>query len=148
MNRKIESLFKMTSFSIYKASFEVKNKILNLKDKKLHTNVKLNVNISKAKTVNNEEKGNANIDLSFSLRMGRLTFLNVKLSISGQFEAVNMKEETFEELIKYSGVANLLQIARSYIISMTSQNGLTPPAVLPMINLVELYKNENKVKGK
>lgn len=145
MTENSESKFKMTAFSIHKASFEIA--MTPLKDKNLNSNVQLNVNVSKNKASDGEMKGNADVDISFSLENEEGKFLDVKLSVIGQFEASDMDEKPFEEFVKYSGVSNLLQIARSYIITMTSQHGLTPPALLPMINLVELYKNaENKNK--
>ncbi|GEM_PF-5600285 len=95
-----ESQFKMTAFSIYKANFEIV--MTSLKEKKLNSNVQLNINISKNKVSDNEMKSNADVEISFSLENEEGKFLDVKLSIIGQFEAFGMDEKPFEEFVKYS----------------------------------------------
>ncbi len=136
----IQSIFQMTSFSIYKAAFEVKKW-------PVHTPLKLKLksfSVSLPDKLGKTLEADADVSVEMRIKSGNTTYIIVKLSIKGHFKGQNMKEEQFKEFIKYSGVSNLTQIARSYIISMTSQLGIMPPIVLPMINLVELYKSQKE----
>ena len=138
--KNIESAFQMISFSIYSANFEVKRTPQNIP---LRTQLKFNVRLPN-EISGDETKGAADVHVDLKLKSGKLTFITIKLSIKGYFKGENINKEKFIEFVKYPGVSNLTQIARSYIISMTSQLGIMPPIVLPMINLVEFYKNQKE----
>lgn len=54
-----------------------------------------------------------------------------------------LSNEQFEKMLKYNGAPTLSQIARAYIISNTSLNGM-PVINIPMINFTEFFENSNK----
>ena len=139
LKEEIKSMFQMTSFSIYNASFEIKR--VPPKGNPLHSHLRLNVTLPNDVS---ETKGAVDLHIDLKLKSGKVTFISTKLSIKGNFAGKNMNKQQFIEFMKFSGVSNLTQIARSYIISMTSQLGIMPPIVLPMINLVEFYKKQER----
>ncbi|MCL4408339.1 MAG: protein-export chaperone SecB [Thermotogae bacterium] len=135
------SQLKITSISIYKASFEIKKLIPNNQQLEIQVALKPNINISKSENTSDNQTSIVDLNISVNLKNKDISFVEVNLSINGSFIGENMNEQQFIKLVKFSGVSNLIQISRSYIISMTSQLGIIPPIVLPMINLEELYKN-------
>jgi preprotein translocase subunit SecB len=95
---------------------------------------------------NDDEKNFARIDLKLQLKgkAGRKVPLKINCSISGIFTAdKTLTDEKFVHLCSTSGVANLLMIVRSLIISFTSQSG-NKPIIMPLINLIETYRKKTK----
>ncbi len=137
------SRLKITSISIYKASFEIKNFISNNQQLETQVTIKPNINVLKSENTSDNQISIVDLIIGMNLKNKDVSFVEVNLSIKGSFIGEGINEQQFMELVKFSGVSNLIQISRSYIISMTSQLGIMPPIVLPMINLEELYKKYN-----
>lgn len=50
-------------------------------------------------------------------------------------------------MLELNGVVTLSQLARAYVLSVTSLSGINPPVKLPMINVLALRdKKKNKEK--
>jgi len=81
------------------------------------------------------------IDLELKIRgkVGKRVPIKVKCALSGIFSSEKLEEKEFVRLCATSGVANLIIVARSIIISFTSQTG-NKPIIMPLINLLETYK--------
>lgn len=64
----------------------------------------------------------------------------VELVMEGAFgcESKQLSDEKFLEMLEVNGLITLSQISRAYIISVTSQSGITPPLRMPMINIMKL----------
>jgi preprotein translocase subunit SecB len=134
------STFQIKAVSVYKSSFEIKNSNFNQANQQfeMQVNVQPNFNIKKG---NASKTAIVDLHLAINLKSNDISFVEVNLSINGVFSGESMNDQQFMEFVKFSGVSNLIQISRSYIFSMTSQLGIMPPILLPIINLEELYKN-------
>lgn len=56
-------------------------------------------------------------------------------------------KENFMDMLELNGVVTLSQLARAYVLSVTSLSGINPPVKLPMINVVAL-REKKKSKEK
>lgn len=59
----------------------------------------------------------------------------LSLLIIGQFKGFNFEKDLFEKLLYQNGVANLIMIIRSFVISLTSQLGYGETVVIPLLNI-------------
>lgn len=58
-----------------------------------------------------------------------------------------LSKENFMDMLELNGVVTLSQLARAYVLSVTSLSGINPPVKLPMINVVAL-REKKKSKEK
>jgi len=127
--------YKITSFE-YQSSLDSSEKI------KYTISIETKMGKLKEKSEIEFKKNLARIDLNLKLKgkVGKRIPVKITCSISGIFAADKMiSEEDFMKLCSTSGVANLLMILRSIIISFTSQTG-NKPIIMPFINLLETYR--------
>ncbi|MDD4439904.1 MAG: preprotein translocase subunit SecB [Tissierellia bacterium] len=74
----------------------------------------------------------------------------IDLTMEGAF-AGNLEKipkEKFAEMLEMNGLANLMNISRAYLVSMSAQSGINPPVRLPMINLIKLKEKKQKSEVK
>lgn len=79
------------------------------------------------------------IELRIRGKVKRKNVVKIDLSISGMMGTQKLTEEEFKKIAPGVGVSNLLAIARSAVISLTSQTG-NPPVLLPILNIRESIK--------
>lgn len=142
-HEKVISNFQTTSLSIYKANFEIKTAFQNVN---LIPNVQIDNDISSSKISENNLQGTVILKINLKLKSEGKTFIVINVFMKANFFGQNMNEGDFIEFIKYSGISNMIQVARSYIISITAQSGVLPPVILPMINLMEYFKTKKNKK--
>ena len=66
----------------------------------------------------------------------------IKIVMGGLFNYTNKNEkEAFEKMLKINGAATLSHFIRTYIHTNTAMSSM-PPIIIPMINYVEFFKNE------
>ncbi len=70
------------------------------------------------------------------------TPFKLSLYILGQFTGENATREEIEELCKTKGSYELIQVARSIVLSFTAQAGISPAIIIPPINLEDLFEEE------
>lgn len=68
--------------------------------------------------------------------------LDLHLTIEGCFTAENIKADDFKSMLGVNGCTCLYSIARSTIISITSQTLVTGKIILPMINTFKLVEEQ------
>lgn len=78
---------------------------------------------------------------------------NGELIINGLFMTTSaMKDELFDRMLELNGCATLISIARSFVISLSSQALGMGKIVLPLLNIYQMHKKaastEKKVEGK
>ena len=68
--------------------------------------------------------------------------LSILLIINGLFSADEkaFTAEMFEEMVCINGIVVLLHQARSFISATTALAGITPPILMPMVNVYELNR--------
>ncbi len=85
-------------------------------------------------------QGRLLLEVAFKLRLGRKILIRFECSAEGFFTAnESIAKEQFVRFLKYSGTPILLQIVRSFLISLSSQAGLTPPLLIPLVDTTKLY---------
>lgn len=73
--------------------------------------------------------------------------LKIDLTIEGCFKAPeDMADDEFEKMLNVNGTAALYSIARSFVLSNTSQVLLDGKVILPMVNVVEYSRSNEKTK--
>jgi len=83
--------------------------------------------------------------INFQLKRGKKALLKFNTIIEGEFWGnANLPEKQFKELLIKAGLINLLTIARSKIIAMSSLFGFSTPIYIPFINLKEIIEKELK----
>lgn len=138
------SNLQLISDRIVKMSYEVD--IKNIVNKELKPYVKLQ--LSKkffADDKLNARKAILDLEINFQLKEGRKTDLKLNVVIQGEFIGnQKLEEEKFKELVIKSGVINLLTIARSKIVAMSSLFGFTSPIYIPFLNIKKFIDKELK----
>lgn len=79
--------------------------------------------------------------------------MNIEIDVEGAFEGRNFQKEPFETTLSLNGCATLYSIARSIIMSVTSQSLAFGSVILPLVNVYALNKakqneNSNSIKKK
>jgi preprotein translocase subunit SecB len=69
--------------------------------------------------------------------------IHLSLEIEGGFYSSNLDQNVFKQMIGINGVASLFSIARSFILSVTSQAIPGSQIVIPMINVTKIKKSKN-----
>lgn len=69
--------------------------------------------------------------------------IHLSLEIEGGFYSSNLDQNVFKQMIEINGVASLFSIARSFILSVTSQAIPGSQIVIPMINVTKIKKSKN-----
>lgn len=55
-----------------------------------------------------------------------------------------MTFENFSDMLSINGVATISQMARAYILNLTTMSGLKMPILVPMINVIELKAKKDE----
>ncbi len=111
---------------------------------KCEIQVELEIRMSEIKKVNEDGLGASIIliqNINLINKESKEHVVELGVQMLGQFKGKNLNEEQFIERLKYNGAPLLSQLIRSYIITMTSVGGIEPIRI-PMINFVEVFKNE------
>ncbi|RKX36486.1 MAG: hypothetical protein DRP19_03735 [Thermotogae bacterium] len=66
--------------------------------------------------------------------------MKIDMTISEMLGTQRLSEDEFKKVAPGVGISNLLAIARSAVLSLTSQTG-NPPVMLPILNVRESMKN-------
>jgi len=138
------SNLQLISDRIVKMNYEVD--IKNIVNKELKPYVKIQL----AKKFFVDDKLNArkailDLEINFQLKEGRKTDLKLNVVIQGEFIGnLKLEEQRFKELVIKSGVINLLTIARSKIVAMSSLFGFTSPIYIPFLNIKKFIDKELK----
>ena len=125
--------------------FEYENSSIKI-FKNIKYEVKINTKVGKPILDEQSSSYINRVDLDIHVRgkAGRTVPTKIKCSISGLFGAdASLNKEEFLKFCTTSGVANLIMISRSIIISFTSQTG-NKPIILPLINLLKTYEKHFK----
>jgi len=128
--------FQMTSHIITDSEFKVKDGFSNKK-------LKPDLDISPTFEVYEDENhltGKLELEIKFNLKSGRIIFIGFKAKIIGTFVSPKkIGKDQFIKFLKYSGTPMLIQIVRSFLMSLSSQSGLVPPIVIPIIDSTSCY---------
>ncbi len=115
---------------------------------KYESYMKLGVSGPFQKEINEKEKVlllRLDMELRIRGKIKRKNVVKINIKISGMLGTEKLSEEKFKELAPGVGVSNLLAIARSVILSFTSQTG-NPPVMMPILNVKESLKIANSEK--
>ena len=87
-----------------------------------------------------------NLTVKIRGKVGKRMPVKLKCEILGLFVSEKLSQENIIHFCATSGVANLLSIVRSIVISFTSQTG-NKPIIMPLINLLQTYKKNIQKKS-
>ncbi|WGS64654.1 hypothetical protein [Marinitoga aeolica] len=80
------------------------------------------------------QKGTLTVGFKIVGKNDKTEEVSIYIEATGYFSAKFEDEEKFERFCKFNGLINLLNVIRSYIISVTSQTG-HPTVIMPLINI-------------
>jgi preprotein translocase subunit SecB len=130
--------FQLTSHLIRNTELKIRDGFMN---KKLKSDFDIDPSYEIFE-VDKAYKSKLKLDIKFNLKSGRKIYIGFKTEIIGTFlSPKKVGKDDFISYLQYSGTPILIQIVRSFLMSITSQAGLVPPVVIPMINITKLYEN-------
>jgi preprotein translocase subunit SecB len=94
-----------------------------------------------------DEKCELAIKIQIRGEDGRKIPLKLDLDIVGKFQAEELKESEIAQWCKSKGAYELIQVARSAVLSFTLQAGMNPGLIIPPINLDKLFEKEKGEKN-
>lgn len=128
--------------------FSLETKIADTKGKKVSAEFQFDYNVNQCDEDDGKYFGIIEFIVHGKAKAGRSNLFKFELTMEGAFvgkpEALTI--ERFKQMLEQNGIVTLSQISRSFLLSVTSQSGINPPVMLPMINVLALY--EKKKAGK
>lgn len=126
--------FNFDGYEIISCNYSRKNEDVD------HGEIGFESNIAK----NEEDKNKFRYTLNISITGSA----NIELVIAGYFTATDLlKEDELMEGLKFTGMYILLPFARSFICTITGQDGRSP-IIIPLINVGELIaESEEEIAG-
>ncbi len=92
------------------------------------------------------EKCELDIQIKIDGKEGERNALKLVLDIIGEFQAEDLDENEMKKWCKAKGAYDLIQVARSVVLSFTSQAGMNPGLIIPPINLDKMFEEKSKKK--
>lgn len=138
-----ESEFKFLGNSIRK--LDINNDFINIDPTKCDNTLDICHKIVELKNSDNEFFGMIQLIINASL-INENEKYEINLISEGAFSLPNesFSEKTFKDMMNTSGIACLYSIARSFIISTTSQTVVEGNIILPLINVLQYSKDLNE----
>ena len=105
------------------------------------------------KMINEDENryiGELEFIVSVKAKVKNSILYKIDLKMEGLFlgNPIKLSKENFINMLELNGVVTLSQLARAYILSVTSLSGINPPVKLPMISVIALReKKKNSEYG-
>lgn len=125
---------------------EFKLETRNIENKKQRTTLSYDFDYNVNDVQRSEDKilGIIEFVVKARVKIKRRILFKVELVMEGAFgcESKKLSEEQFLEMLEVNGLITLSQISRAYIISVTSQSGISPPLQMPMINIMKLRETK------
>lgn len=134
--------FQMLAYRVSKFEFETNN----IEDAKgrIKPSIKFDYNILDANEKEKTFQGTLQFIVNVKIKKGEDSLIKLNLSYEAKFignkKALSL--EKFVEMMQLNGVATLMHIARSYILTTSAAAGITPPIKIPMINIYKLKEKK------
>ena len=137
-----ESDLVLLDYRITKLHYDSEIILENKENIKYETHMKLGVSDPIHREINKEKAMLMRIDIELRIRgkIKRKNIVKIDMTISEMLGTQRLSEDEFKKVAPGVGVSNLLAIARSAVLSLTSQTG-NPPVMLPILNVRESMKN-------
>jgi preprotein translocase subunit SecB len=94
----------------------------------------------------NENEFNNQLTITIESEEGKVIPFNIEVSIRGAFLLDNWQDEDNKDLVNLTSTATLFPYLRA-IVSQVSTMLNMPPYILPLLNISELFKEENVKKA-
>ncbi len=128
------------------SSFSIETK--DIETKRAKTNISFDFDYDTKAFEESEERNIGELEFVVSVRakIKNAILFKIDLKMEGLFmgNAGKLSKEGFMDMLELNGVVTLSQLARAYILSVTSLSGINPPVRLPMINVVALRDKKKK----
>lgn len=137
-----ESDLVLLDYRITKLHYDSEIILENKENIKYETHMKLGVSDPIHCEINKEKAMLMRIDIELRIRgkIKRKNIVKIDMTISEMLGTQRLSEDEFKKVAPGVGISNLLAIARSAVLSLTSQTG-NPPVMLPILNVRESMKN-------
>ncbi len=137
-----ESDLVLLDYRITKLHYDSEIILENKENIKYETHMKLGVSDPIHREINKEKAMLMRIDIELRIRgkIKRKNIVKIDMTISEMLGTQRLSEDEFKKVAPGVGISNLLAIARSAVLSLTSQTG-NPPVMLPILNVRESMKN-------
>ena len=120
--------------------FDFDSTIFAFEDNAFDKTIDIKIETKKPLIENNNRVGEVELRIEINLNSKDSSSdrqANIHLTISGGFQApVEMEENGFADMLRINGAAALYSIARSYLISVTSQSFVRGNIILPLVNFL------------
>ena len=134
----IKAKFQLLDNYIKKYSMEVNRKIQN--NEEIEIDGQIGFGIVKI-TKTDELIGEIELTNEIVLKANNEEIGTITIAMGALFKGDLGIEEDFEKMLRLNGATTLSHLMRAYIASNTALSGM-PTIMIPMINFVEFFKNE------
>lgn len=131
------------------SSFSVETKDIETKGAKANVSFEFDYNTKAFEESEDRYIGELEFVVSAKAKVKSSILFKIDLNMDGLFmgNPKKLSKENFMDMLELNGVVTLSQLARAYVLSVTSLSGINPPVKLPMINVAAL-REKKKRKGK
>ena len=132
------------------SSFSIETKDIQSKGAKANISFDFDYNIKAFEESEERYIGELEFVVSVRAKVKSVILFKIDLRMDGLFlgNPKKLSKENYMDLLELNGVVTLSQLARAYVLSVTSLSGINPPLKLPMINVAALRdkKKSNEKK--
>lgn len=131
------------------SSFLIETKDIGAKGVKANVTFDFDYNTKNFEESDERYIGDLEFVVSVKAKIKNAILFKIDLKMDGLFigNPKKISKENFIDMLELNGVVTLSQLARAYVLSVTSLSGINPPVKLPMINVVAL-RDKKKSKEK
>lgn len=131
------------------SSFSIETKDIETKGAKTNVSFDFDYNTKGFEESEDRYIGELEFLVSVKAKIKNAILFKIDLKMDGLFlgNPRKLSKENFIDMLELNGVVTLSQLARAYVLSVTSLSGINPPVKLPMINVVAL-RDKKKSKEK
>jgi len=126
------------------SSLVLNTKLVDASGQRANTSFDFDYNINSLDESDDQYLGIIEFIVKVKAVVGKKQLFKIELVMEGAFSgnASKMPKDRFKDMLELNGLVTLLQISRSYILSVTSQSGIYPPVKIPMINVMKLREEK------
>lgn len=131
------------------SSFSIETKDIETKGAKANVSFDFDYNTKAFEETEEKYIGELEFIVSVKAKVKNAILFKIDLKMDGLFlgNPKRLSKENFMDMLELNGVVTISQLARAYVLSVTSLSGINPPVKLPMINVVAL-RDKKKSKDK
>lgn len=135
------------------SNFNLETKMVDIKGQRIVVSYEFDYNVIEFDERDEKHFGIIEFIIRGKAKSGKAILFKIDLTMEGAFIGNKnaFSSDHFKEILEVNGLVTLSQISRSFLLSVTSQSGISPPVRIPMINVNTLRtkkKEENQKNNK